>query len=89
MPFWEDVILPKILSGSRVMIVAHGNSLRALIQHLDNVSEEEISKLNIPTGQPLVYELDEKGQALKHYYLGDADKIAEQARQVAEQAKAK
>ena len=68
-PFWKSDILPRILKGERVLIVAHGNLLRALIKHLDKVSDSEISALNIATGSPLVYELTEKGEAKAHYYL--------------------
>ena len=87
MPLWQGEILPKIKAGKKLIITAHGNSLRALIQHLDGVSEQEISQLNIPTGIPLVYELDQDGKALKHYYLGDPEAAAKAARAVANQAK--
>lgn len=88
-PYWDDVIKPRVASGERVIIAAHGNSLRALIKFLDNMSEEEILELNIPTGVPLVYEFDEKMNPVKHYYLGDADEIAAKAAAVANQGKAK
>lgn len=70
LPFWEDEIVPEIKSGKSVLIVAHGNSLRALVKHLDDVSDAAIVELNIPTGVPLVYELDENLKPIRHYYLG-------------------
>ncbi len=88
-PFWNDVIAPQIKSGKKVVIAAHGNSLRALVKHLDNMSEEEILGLNIPTGVPLVYELDENLQPIKHYYLGDQEAIQKAMEAVANQGKAK
>ena len=89
LPYWFDTIAPAIKSGKKVLIAAHGNSLRALVKYLDNVSEEEIIKLNIPTGVPLVYELDEDLKPIRHYYLGDADEIAAKAAAVAAQGKKK
>lgn len=89
MPYWEETIAPTIKSGKKVLIAAHGNSLRALVKYLDNVSEEEIVGLNIPTGIPLVYELDDDLKPVKHYYLGDPDEIAKAAAAVAAQGKAK
>lgn len=88
-PYWTDVIKPRIASGRRVIIAAHGNSLRALVKYLDNLSEDEILELNIPTGVPLVYEFDENLKPLKRYYLGDAAEIAAKAAAVANQGKAK
>lgn len=88
-PYWTEVMKPRIASGERVIIAAHGNSLRALVKYLDNLSEEEILELNIPTGVPLVYEFDEKMNPIKHYYLGDADEIAAKAAAVAKQGSAK
>jgi 2,3-bisphosphoglycerate-dependent phosphoglycerate mutase len=88
LPYWRDTIAPAIRSGKRVLIVAHGNSLRALVMHLDRVSESDILELNIPTGVPLVYELDEELRPLRHYYLGDPEKAAAAAARVASQAKA-
>src|SRR5471032_2653344 len=88
-PYWTDVIKPRIESGERVIIAAHGNSLRALVKYLDNLSEDEILELNIPTGVPLVYEFDENFKPIKHYYLGNADEIAAKAAAVANQGKAK
>lgn len=88
-PYWENTIAPTVKSGKRVLITAHGNSLRALVKYLDKVSDEEIVGLNIPTGVPLVYELDDDLNPIKHYYLGDQDAIAAKAKAVAEQGKAK
>jgi 2,3-bisphosphoglycerate-dependent phosphoglycerate mutase len=88
-PYWEQVIAPTIRTGRRVLIAAHGNSLRALVKHLDGISDDEIVGLNIPTAAPLVYELDDDLKPLKHYYLGDADEIARRAASVAAQGKAK
>lgn len=88
-PYWNDTILPRIKSGEKVIIAAHGNSLRALVKYLDNLSEDEILELNIPTGVPLVYEFDENFKPLKRYYLGDQDEIAAKAAAVANQGKAK
>ena len=89
MPLWNDEIAPMVKSGKRVLIAAHGNSLRALVKYLDNVSEDEIVSLNIPTGIPLVYELDEDLKPIKHYYLGDQEAIAAAINKVANQGKAK
>ncbi|GBD89175.1 2,3-bisphosphoglycerate-dependent phosphoglycerate mutase [bacterium BMS3Abin03] len=89
MPYWEGTIAPSIKAGKKVIIAAHGNSLRALVKYLDNISEEEIVGLNIPTGIPLVYELDDDLKPIKHYYLGDPDEIAKAAAAVANQGKAK
>lgn len=75
MPYWHGTLVPAIRSGQRVLIAAHGNSLRALVKHLDNISDDDIAELNIPTGVPLVYELDDDLRPLTHYYLGDADEI--------------
>ena len=88
-PYWHKTIKPHILSGKFVLIVAHGNSLRALVKYLDNISDEEIVSLNIPTGVPLVYELDEKLKTLKHYYLGNQEVIQAAMAAVASQGKAK
>lgn len=89
LPFWNDSIAPAIRAGRRVLISAHGNSLRALIKHLDGVSEEDIVHLNVPTGQPLVYELDADLRPLRHYYLGDPAEIQAAMAAVANQGKAK
>ena len=88
LPLWNDEIAPLVKEGKKVVIVAHGNSLRALVKHLDNVSEEEIISLNIPTGVPLVYELDENLKPIKHYYLGDPEAIKKAMDAVANQGKA-
>ena len=85
LPYWKDSIAPAIRSGKRVLIAAHGNSLRALVKYLDNMSEKDILGLNIPTGVPLVYELDEKLQPIKHYYLGDPEAVRKAAEAVAKQ----
>jgi 2,3-bisphosphoglycerate-dependent phosphoglycerate mutase len=89
LPFWEETIAPSIRAGRRVLVSAHGNSLRALIKHLDHVSEEDIVHLNIPTGQPLVYELDKDLRPIRHYYLGDPAEIEAAMAAVAAQGKAK
>jgi len=88
-PYWEQEISKSILAGKRVLIAAHGNSLRALVKYLDNVSDKEITELNIPTGIPLVYELDKDLKAIKHYYLGDAEAVKKAMDAVANQGKAK
>ena len=88
-PYWENVIAPTVKSAQRVIIAAHGNSLRALVKYLDNIPEKEIVELNIPTGIPLVYELDENLKPIKNYYLGDPEEIAKAAQAVANQGKAK
>ncbi|WP_269496540.1 2,3-diphosphoglycerate-dependent phosphoglycerate mutase [Castellaniella sp. S9] len=87
-PFWNDSIAPAIRSGRRVLISAHGNSLRALIKHLEGVSDEDIVGLNIPTGQPLVYELDDELRPVRRDYLGDAAQIEAAMQAVANQGKA-
>ena len=89
LPYWHSQISLDIKSGKRVLIVAHGNSLRALVKYLDTVSDEDIVNLNIPTGVPLVYELDEDLKPIKHYYLGDQEAIAKKAAAVAAQGKVK
>ena len=86
-PYWQETIVPVIKAGKKVLISAHGNSLRALVKYLDNISDEEIPKLNIPTGIPLVYELDDDLKPIKSYYLGDQEKAEAAAKAVAEQAK--
>jgi 2,3-bisphosphoglycerate-dependent phosphoglycerate mutase len=86
-PYWRDVILPTLKQGQRVLISAHGNSLRALVMYLDDISNDEILKLNIPTGIPLVYELDDNNlNPIRHYYLGDPEAAKRAAAAVAEQA---
>ncbi|MFL5327951.1 MAG: 2,3-diphosphoglycerate-dependent phosphoglycerate mutase [Gemmataceae bacterium] len=89
MPCWHEQLAPVIKSGKRVVVAAHGNSIRAMVKYLDNVSDAEIVELNIPTGVPLVYELDANLKPIKHYYLGDADEIAKAMASVAAQGKAK
>ena len=89
LPYWENEIAPKIMEGKNVIIAAHGNSLRALVKHLDNIPDDEIVKLNIPTGIPLVYELDENLKPIKSYYLGDQEAIKAAQEAVANQGKAK
>ncbi|MBN2273178.1 MAG: 2,3-diphosphoglycerate-dependent phosphoglycerate mutase [Bacteroidales bacterium] len=89
LPYWHETIAPAIKSGKRVLIAAHGNSLRALVKYLDNMSDEEVISLNIPTGVPLVYELDEDLKPIKHYYLGDQEAIKKAMDAVASQGKAK
>jgi 2,3-bisphosphoglycerate-dependent phosphoglycerate mutase len=90
LPYWHDTIAPSVKSGKKVIIAAHGNSLRALVKYLDDVSEQEILKLNIPTGIPLVYELeDDSLKPIRHYYLGDQEEIAKAMQSVANQGKAK
>jgi 2,3-bisphosphoglycerate-dependent phosphoglycerate mutase len=87
LPLWHEQIAPAIRSDKRVLIAAHGNSLRALVKYLDNVSEDEIVELNIPTGIPLVYELNEDLKPLRSYYLGDPEEAKKAAERVAAQAK--
>lgn len=87
MPYWHDTIAPAIRADERVLVVAHGNSLRGLVKYLDNMCEEEIVALNIPTGIPLVYELDDNLKPLTHYYLGDPEAVARAAQAVANQGK--
>jgi 2,3-bisphosphoglycerate-dependent phosphoglycerate mutase len=89
LPFWDETIAPSVRAGRRVLVAAHGNSLRALIKHLDNVSDDDIVHLNIPTGQPLVYELDKDLRPIRHYYLGDPAEIEAAMAAVAAQGKAK
>jgi 2,3-bisphosphoglycerate-dependent phosphoglycerate mutase len=86
LPYWHGTIAPAVKSGRRVLVTAHGNSLRALVKYLDNVPEFEIVELNIPTGIPLVYELDADLKPLRHYYLGDPAAVAAAAEQVKQQA---
>jgi 2,3-bisphosphoglycerate-dependent phosphoglycerate mutase len=87
LPYWHDSVAPALKAGKRVIIAAHGNSLRALVKYLDDVSEAEITELNIPTGIPLVYELDEALCAIRHYYLGDPEAARKAAAAVAAQLK--
>jgi len=86
LPYWHETIAPAVKSGQRVIIAAHGNSLRALVKYLDNVPDDEIVELNIPTGIPLVYELDDALKPIRHYYLGDPEAAARAAASVAAQS---
>jgi len=89
LPFWFDTVVPTLKEGKRVLIAAHGNSLRALVKYLDEISDEEIVGLNIPTGVPLVYELEDDLKPIRHYYLGDPDAVKKAMQAVANQGKAK
>ncbi|MBN1170459.1 2,3-diphosphoglycerate-dependent phosphoglycerate mutase [Candidatus Micrarchaeota archaeon] len=89
LPYWKKEIKPAVKSGRKVLIAAHGNSLRALVKYLDNIPDSEIVSLNIPTGVPLVYELDKNLKPKRHYYLGDQEKIRKMMKSVANQGKAK
>jgi 2,3-bisphosphoglycerate-dependent phosphoglycerate mutase len=89
LPYWHSQIAPAILSGKRLLVAAHGNSMRAVVKYLDNVSETDIPELNIPTGVPLVYELDASLKPLRHYYLGDPEAVKKAAEAVAAQALSK
>lgn len=87
LPYWHEMVAPAVRSGRRVLIAAHGNSLRALIKYLDNISDQDIVQLNVPTGIPLVYELDDDLKPIRNYYLGDQEAIAKAAQAVANQLK--
>ncbi len=89
LPYWNEIIAPALRSGQRVIIAAHGNSLRALVKYLDNISDEDILELNIPTGIPLVYELDDNLKPIRNYYLGDQLEIEKAQQAVANQGKSK
>lgn len=89
LPYWHEVMAPRIAAGERVIITAHGNSLRALVMYLDGLSEAQVLELNIPTGIPLVYELDDELKPIRHYYLGDQEAIAAAMNAVASQGKAR
>ena len=89
LPYWHSTLAPEIKSGRRVLVAAHGNSIRALVKYLDNISDAEIPELNIPTGVPLVYELDNNLKPIQHYYLGDVGEAAKKAEAVANQGKTK
>jgi 2,3-bisphosphoglycerate-dependent phosphoglycerate mutase len=89
LPYWHETIAPVIRSGKKVLIVAHGNSLRALVKYLDDIPDEQIVNLNIPTGMPLVYELNDSLKSIKSYYLGDPEKVKKAMEAVANQGKAK
>ena len=87
MPYWHETIAPTVKSGKRVLIAAHGNSLRALIKYLDNISDRDIVELNIPTGIPLLYELNDDLTPNEHRYLGDSEAVAKATQAVADQLK--
>jgi 2,3-bisphosphoglycerate-dependent phosphoglycerate mutase len=87
LPYWSETIVPMVQSGRRVIIAAHGNSLRALVKYLDNISNQDVLELNIPTGIPLVYELDDNLKPIQHYYLGDQAEIEKAMQAVANQGK--
>jgi 2,3-bisphosphoglycerate-dependent phosphoglycerate mutase len=89
LPYWHEVIAPAVKTGQRVIIAAHGNSLRALVKYLDNIPEQDIVELNIPTGMPLVYELDQDLKPLRSYYLGDPEQVRKAMEAVAAQGKKK
>jgi len=89
LPYWNEVIAPTIKEGKRVIIAAHGNSIRALVKYLDNISDQDIVEVNIPTGIPLVYELDENLKPINRYYLGDPEEVRKAMEAVAAQGKAK
>jgi 2,3-bisphosphoglycerate-dependent phosphoglycerate mutase len=89
LPYWHKSIAPALLSGKKIIVAAHGNSLRALVKYLDNVSEQDIVNLNIPTGIPLIYELDDNLKKIKSYYLADAAELEKARKAVADQGKAK
>jgi 2,3-bisphosphoglycerate-dependent phosphoglycerate mutase len=88
-PYWEQAIAPQVRAGKRVLVAAHGNSLRALVKHLDHISDAAIVNENIPTGIPLVYELDDQLKPRRHYYLGDAEEVAKRIAAVSAQGKVK
>ena len=88
MPFWNEALAPALKSGRRLVVAAHGNSIRALVKYLDGISDQDIVGLNIPNGIPLVYELDDALKPIRHYYLGDAQAVAQAAAAVASQGKA-
>ncbi|EEX48250.1 MULTISPECIES: 2,3-diphosphoglycerate-dependent phosphoglycerate mutase [Jonquetella] len=89
LPYWNDVLVPAVRAGKSLLVVAHGNSLRALVKHLDGISDQDIISLNIPTGVPLVYELDSSMRPISHRYLGDPEQVAAAAAAVANQGKAR
>jgi 2,3-bisphosphoglycerate-dependent phosphoglycerate mutase len=89
LPYWRETIAPSVAAGQKVIVAAHGNSLRALVKYLDGIGDAEIVGLNIPTGIPLVYELTDDLKPLRHYYLGDAEKVAQATQAVANQGKAR
>jgi 2,3-bisphosphoglycerate-dependent phosphoglycerate mutase len=86
LPYWHEVLVPELRAGRRLLVSAHGNTIRALVKYLDDISDEAINQVNIPTGIPLVYELDEGLSSLKHYYLGDMDAVRRAEEEVAHQS---
>ena len=89
LPYWQGTVIPQVTAGRQVLIAAHGNSVRALVKHLDGITDAGIVDVNVPTGVPLVYELSRDLKPIRHYYLGDAEEVARAARAVAEQASSK
>jgi len=89
LPYWHEAIAPRVKSGERVLVTAHGNSLRALVKYLDGIGDSEIVGLNIPTGIPLVYELSDDLKPMRSYYLGDAEQVAKATQAVANQGRSK
>jgi 2,3-bisphosphoglycerate-dependent phosphoglycerate mutase len=89
LPFWHDTLAPAVRGGRQVLVAAHGNSIRAMVKHLDGISDQDIVGVNIPTGIPLVYELDAELRPIRHYYLGDPEEVARAAQRVADQARAR
>ncbi|MDP3098458.1 MAG: 2,3-bisphosphoglycerate-dependent phosphoglycerate mutase, partial [Syntrophales bacterium] len=89
LPYWHEAIVPDLRAGKKILVSAHGNSMRALVKYLDKIPDEVITELNIPTGVPLVYELDDHLRALNHYYLGDPETVAKAAALVAGQLSGK
>jgi len=89
LPFWNEVIVPKVQAGTRILISAHGNSLRAIVKHLDNISDKDIVSLNIPTGMPLVYEFEDDMTKIRSYYLASDEEVAAAQKAVIAQGKAK
>ncbi len=89
LPHWKETIAPAVKSGKRIIIAAHGNSLRALVKYLDKIPDEEIVRLNIPTGVPLIYELDDNLTPIRHYYIGDPEAVKKATQAVANQGKVK
>ncbi|MFC1635613.1 2,3-diphosphoglycerate-dependent phosphoglycerate mutase [Planctomycetota bacterium] len=89
LPYWHESMVPELKKGKRILVSAHGNSIRALVKYLDHINDDEITQLNIPTGIPLIYELDDDLKPRKHFYLGDSDKIAKAIQSVAAQGKIK
>lgn len=89
MPYWEEKILPEIRAGKNVLLAGHGSGVRSIVKYLDKMTPEEVTGLDIPTGIPLIYEFDERGEPIKHYYLGDRDELEKRTREVKEQIKIK